>query len=35
MKKTADQAHENMRPAARAGNTTALAKIEKIGRAHV
>jgi len=28
MKKTADQAHENMRPAARAGNTSALAKVE-------
>ena len=28
MKKTADQAHENMRPAARAGNTKSLAKVE-------
>ena len=28
MKKTADQAHENMRPAARAGNSSALAKVE-------
>ena len=28
MKKTADQAHENMRPAARAGSSNALAKVE-------
>lgn len=28
MKKTADQAHENIRPAARAGNSNALAKVE-------
>jgi hypothetical protein len=29
MKKTADQAHENIRPAARAGNSNALAKVER------
>ena len=28
MKKTADQAHENIRPATRAGNSNALAKVE-------